>query len=302
MCSADDIFSMSREEGTMRELTERWLEDTNEEFRKRDIPPQERPWLAWGEWAKYTDMQITMNDDVVKTIFSWFEKNTKAGCQHVGSLYTGVYYYDSCLWSVLIPICYGTVKLDARDALKTMPESIRAGLFNDRKKVSEYVSVWTDCVDYAFGLDEVKKTGGIGKFAQELLCSGDQQLRATIALLLQDGPSPKATESARMAIEIFLKAFLAVRTGLTEQEAKKEIGHNIEEALNRCLVFDAKSELKAIQAHLNVFPGIGDRYKGSDKTPKDLWRAYAIAQYAGTTVIRMLSGRDIRKTIKAKEA
>jgi hypothetical protein len=286
----------------MRELTERWLEEINEEFRKNDIPPRQRPWLAWGKWAKYTGMPIALNDDVVKTIFAWFEKNTKAGSQHMGSLYTGAYYYDSCLWPVFIPISYGTVKLDARDALKTMPESVVERLFSDRNKVLEYVSVWADCVDYAFGLDNLKKTGGFGRFAQELLNSGDQQMRATVALLLQDRPSPKVTESARMSTEMFLKAFLAVKAGLTEQEAKNQIRHNIEEALNRCLAFDTKSELRDIQPHLNVFPDIGDRYKGSDKPPRELWRAYAIAQCAGTTVARTLSGRDMRKTIRANES
>lgn len=283
----------------MHELTERWLEDINEEFRKKDIPPRQRPWLAWGEWAKYTGMSIAMNDEVVKRIFAWFEKNTKAGSQHIGSLYTGAYYYDSCLWPVLIPISYGTVKFDARDALKTMPESVVVTLFNDRKKVLEYVSVWADCIDYAFGIDDLKKTAGFGKFAQELLNSGDQQLTAAVALMLQDRPSPKATESARMSTEMFLKAFLVAKSGLTEQEAKNKIKHDIGKALDMCLAFDTKSELKDIQPHLNVFPDIGDRYKGSDKPLKELWRAYAIAQCAGATVVRTLSGRDIRNTIRA---
>ena len=282
----------------MHELTEKWLENTNEEFRKNDIPHRQRPWLAWGEWAKYTGMPIAMNDEVVKNIFDWFEKNTKAGSQHMGPLYTGAYYYDSCIWPVFIPIGYGTVKLDARDSLKTMPESIVERLWNDRDKVLEYVSIWSDCVDYAFGLDDLKKKVGFGTFAQELLNSGDQQLKATVALLLQDRPNSKATESARMSTEMFLKAFLAAKAGLTEQEAKDKIKHDLEKALNRCLAFDTTSELKVIQPLLNVFPDIGDRYKGTDKPPRDLWRAYAIAQSVGTIVTRTLSGRDVRKTIR----
>jgi hypothetical protein len=293
--------SCSHRRGNMRELTEKWLEDINAEFRKMDIPTKQRPWLACGEWSKYTGISISMDGDVAKTIFTWFEKNTKAGSQHIGSLYTGAYYYDSCLWPVFIQIAYGRVKLDARDALKTMPDSIVATLFKDRNRVAEYVLVWADCVDYGFGIDDLKKTAGFGKFAQELLNSGDQQLRATVALLLQDRPSPKATEFARMSTEMFLKAFLAARTGLTEQQAKNKIGHDIGKALIMCLDFDTKSELKDIQPHLNVFPDIGDRYKGSDEPLKEIWRAYAIAQCAGTTVARALSGRDISKTIKADE-
>ncbi len=287
----------------MPELTERWLEDTNEELRKSDISPRKRPWIAWEKWARYAG---TPDDGVVKTIFGWFEKNTKAGSQQMGPLYTGAYYYESCFWPVFIPIGYGTVKLDqrdARDALKTMPESIVAQLFGDQEKVVEYaLGVWVDCFDYAVGLDGLKKTGGFGRFAQELLNSGDQQLRATVALLLQDRPSPKAMECARMSTEMFLKAFLAAKDGLTEKDAmnNKKFGHHIEKALNRCLIVDTKSELRDIQPYINVFPDIADRYKGSDKAPQELWRAYANAQSAGTTVARVLSGRDMRKTLKAE--
>lgn len=285
----------------MHELTEEWLKKTNEGFSTSDIPHRQRPWLAWGEWAKFAGRPIAMDDEVVRKIFDWFEINTKTGSQYMGPLYTGTYYYDSCFWPVFIPICYGTVKLDARSSLKTMPDSIVENLWHDRNKVLEYVSVWADCVDYALGVDDLKKKGGFGTFAQELLNSGDQQLQATTVLLLHDKPSPKATEFARMSTEMFLKAFLAAKAGLTEQEARKKIMHDLEEALNRCLAFDPTPELRTIQPYLSVFPDIGDRYKGTDRPPRDLWRAYAIAQSAGTTVARMLSGRDVRKTIRVNE-
>ena len=282
----------------MHELTEEWLEKTNESFRKGDVPHLQRPWLAWGEWAKLTGKQIAMNDDVVTNIFSWFEKNTKAGTQQIGPMYTGAYYYDSCFWPVFVPVVYGTVTINARGSLKTMPESIGKQLWGDRGKLKEYVSVWADCFDYAFGFDDLQKTSTHGKFAQELLNSGDQQLNATVALLLERTPNSKSMESARMSTEMFLKAFPAAKIGLTEKDTKNKIGHDLEKALNACLAVDANSDLKDIFPNLKLFPGIEDRYKGTERTPKELWRAYAVAQFVGTTVVRTLSGRDIRKTIK----
>ena len=92
----------------MHELTEEWLEKKNENFRKSDVPHMQRPWLAWSEWAKLTGKPIAMNDDVVAKIFSWFEKNTKAGSQQIGPMYTGAYYYDSCFWPIFVPVVCGT--------------------------------------------------------------------------------------------------------------------------------------------------------------------------------------------------
>ncbi len=281
----------------MHELTEEWLEKTNEGFSKSDIPHRQRPWLALVEWAKFTGMPIAINDEVVEKIFSWFERNTKAGSQQIGSIYTGTYYYDSCFWPIFVPVAYGTVTVNARDSLKTMPESIVARLWADRDKLLEYVSVWADCFDYAFGLGDIQKSSTPGKFAQELLNSGYQQLSATVTLLLESFPSSKSIESARMSTEMFMKALLAAKNGLTEKDAKNNIGHDIEKALTACLAVNSNSELQTILPNLKVFPGIEERYKGTYKTPKELWRAYAIAQFVGTTVVRSLSGRDVRKTI-----
>jgi hypothetical protein len=282
----------------MYELKDEWLETVNEGFSKNDIPHKQRPWLAWGEWSKYTGMPISMNDKIVKRIFSWFEKNTKAGSQLIGPMYTGAFYYDSCFWPIFVPVIYGTVKVNARDSLKTMPETILVRLWSDRKKLLEYVAVWSDCFDYALGLDDILKSSTTVGFAQDLLNSGDQQLNATIALLLEQTPNSKAMESARMSTEMFLKAFLAKKAGLTEKDAKNKIRHNLEKALKACLTVDPKSELRAIVTNLKAFPDIGDRYKGTDKSLKELWSTYAFAQSAGTTVIRSLSGRDVRKTIR----
>jgi hypothetical protein len=281
----------------MYELKEEWLQTLNEGFSKNDIPHKQRPWLACGEWSKYTGIPISMSDEIVKRIFSWFDKNTKAGSQLIGPMYTGAFYYDSCLWPVFVPIIYGTVRVNARDSLKTMPESILARLWIDRKKLPEYIAVWSDCFDYALGLDDILKSSALVEFAQDLFNSGDQQLNATISLLLEQTPNPKAAETARMSTEMFLKAFLATKVGLTEEDAKKKFGHNLERTLKACLTVDPKSELCTIGSNLQAFPDIGDRYKGADKSPKELWITYAIAQSVGTTVVRSLSGRDVRETI-----
>lgn len=282
----------------MYELKDEWLQTINEVFSKNDIPHKQRPWKACGEWSKYTGMPVSMNGETAQQIFSWFEKNTKAGSQLIGPMYTGVFYYDSCFWPVFIPIIYGTVKINARDSLKTIPETILIRLWKDRTKLLEYIAVWSDCFDYALGLDDILKSRPPSGFGQNLLNSGDQQLNAAISLLLEQTPNTKAMESARMATEMFLKAFLAIKAGLTEKDAKNRIGHNLEKALKECLIIDPKSELHVIVKDIKRFPDIGDRYKGGDKPLKELWSNYAIAQSAGTTVIRSLSGRDVRKTIK----
>jgi hypothetical protein len=283
--------------GNVYEPTEEWLEQINHEFGKQNVPHGKRPWLALMKWASHAHISFPHDSSTAKTIFAWFEKNTKAGSQRIGPLYTGTFFYDTCFWPVFILVVYGTVRLNAGDSLKTMPETPKTRLGQDQNEASQYACLWADCADYGSGIPQLTAVSGANRFAGELCRSGDQQLRAAISLLLEDTPNPKAAESARMATEMFLKAFLASKSGLTEKEAKDKIRHNIEKALAACLTAEPNSELQVIRPQIGYFPDVGDRYKGAEETPARLWRTYGIAQFIGATVVRSATGRDIRKTM-----
>lgn len=279
------------------EPTDEWLEQINEELRKRDGHHKQRAWEAWMEWSKYAGVSTSLGDPHVQKIFAWFEKNTKASSQYFGPMYMGSLYYDSCFWPIFIPVVAGTVKLEVAKSLRTMPDPIKSRLMKDKHEFMQYVAVWVDCLDYGFGIEGLCDGKNTSAFEQQLFASGNQQLNATVTLLHEENPNPKAMESSRMATEMFLKAFLASKTGLTDEEARHKIGHNLEKALNMCLDVDKNSELQVIRSGLSLFPRIADRYKGTDKTPIELWHGYGTAQFTGTTVVRSLTGRDARKTL-----
>jgi hypothetical protein len=117
-------------------------------------------------------------------------------------------------------------------------------------------------------------------------------------LLLERNPNPKAMESARMAAEMFLKAYLARETALTEQQAKRSVGHKLDIALDMILAVESESELATLRAALVAFPPVEDRYQGGNKESKELWKCYRTAQAVAATVVRRFSGRDCRGSIK----
>jgi hypothetical protein len=277
-----------------------WLRERNAEYRAKDVPPKQRPWLAWQDWSSHSGESVALNDDVVKQIFDWFEKHSRAGSQYIRPLYVGAYYYDATFWPVVIPVVAGRVQLNARHSLKTMSDGVAANLFGNRNELLDFMSLWGNCLDYGFGIDHLSSAPP-NEFAKQLLASADQRLTATVSLLLQDAPNPSALESSRMATEIFLKGYLAAVAALTEDEARRQIGHDLAEGLNRCLLANPQSELRSIQNSLNVFPEIGDRYKGTEPPFGILWKAYETAQFAGTTVCRALTGRDVRKTMRVRQ-
>jgi len=280
----------------MHELTDNWLEALNQEFTRDHIPHQQRPFLAWLRWGQEARRTVIFGDPDVKKIFAWFRANSPAGAHQVGSFYTGLFYYDAHLWPVEIPIVAGTVTLNALDSLKTMPANIKSRLESELGLSDGFAHVWCDCIDYSIGIEGLIKVDN-GTFWQDLLRSGHQQLLSTVTLLQGNQPNPKGAEPARMATEMFLKAFIASKAGMTDAEARKQIGHNLERALDKCLEIDPQSELNAIRSALGTFPEIAERYKQTDKTLWELWRMYGMAQYSGVTVVRGLSGHDSRSQL-----
>lgn len=282
------------------ELTEDWLAKINEKFAANDIPHQQRPWLAWLEWSQFTGQSLSLDDQNVRKIFDWFEVNTRAGSQYIGPMYVGAFYFDTSFWPIFIPFVLGRAQINLFDSLKTIPHQIKKRLMSNKEETLHLAAIWADCIDYSYSIDELTKSNRYNTYSRELFKSGDNELNAAITLIHANRPNAKSIESARMSVEMFLKGFLAARVGLTDTEARKMIGHDLTKAIDKCLEVVDHEELKLIRKDLGVFPPIEDRYKGAERTPRDLWLGYAIAQYIGATIGRLLSGRDVRPTIQMR--
>jgi hypothetical protein len=256
--------------------------------------------LGWRGWNGPSMPACLHHSETMtsKKYFNGLKKNTITRSQYIGPMYVGAFYYDSAFWPVFIPVVAGRARLTAADSLRTMPDSIKARLIKSKPEFLEFVHFWTACIDFGFGIEELTYSQKTGGFARELFASGNQHLSATVTLLREDIPNPKALDSARMATEMFLKAFLAHKVVLTENEAKGKIGHDLVKALDSCLIVDPNSELGAVRSELACFPEIGERYKGTARRAGHLWHGYGVAQFTGSTVVRSLTGRDTRKTLK----
>jgi hypothetical protein len=43
--------------------TAEWLEYINGEFRRKDIPHKQRPWIAWMEWSNYSGASSSLSNE-----------------------------------------------------------------------------------------------------------------------------------------------------------------------------------------------------------------------------------------------
>jgi hypothetical protein len=276
--------------------TEGWLIAINEKFRKQDISPKGRPFLALEAFYKEFKCSIVPSE-TINLIFEWFYKNTKEGSHSIGPLYRGVYYFDSCFWSVYILQQFGQCKINAFDSLQTMPINFKDQIKADKKQSWDFVLLWVNCLDYAWGYEDIivrKKFQGL---ALNFIKSADKELRATTSLLLQETPEVKAIESARMAVEMFLKAILIITNNWSEDQVRKKIGHNLAIAAQEAINSTQSQEIKAIEKYLSFYPEIHERYAGNDWKARELWKGYCIAQAVAAAFTRLHSDRDTKQQI-----
>lgn len=176
--------------------------------------------------------------------------------------------------------------------LLLMPEPVKSSLLQQPGPSALYKATWADCFDYSYGLDDDRHEKQLSMHAP-FLPSADQQLLASESLLLQRPAQPKSIESSRMAVEIFLKAYLCIHHGFTEAAARG-FSHNLETALHAILSLAPASELQRLRGRFGVFPSVGERYEGKSYAGEQLWEAYSIALYTGASIARSISSRNMR--------
>lgn len=279
-----------------------WLAKVNLDFRNANVDVKQRPFLALDRYCKdFGIISISFDSPAANKIFDWFQKNTKPEAHHISSMFTGVYYYDTCFWPVDIPIGYGHFRLEAPNCLRGMSVELKADLMAGSRDAWSYSSFWVNCLDYAYGFDDMSKLNKDPVFAFSLLENADRELRSAVAQLLEKHPNSKAAMSARMAVEMYLKAFLVYRANYTEQQLRA-FKHRLADLTKECRKISPAHDILKIESNLTVFPTIDERYTGDEIPNPMLWAAYDIAQYSAASLVRSFTDRDTRPQLKPSQS
>ena len=94
-----------------------------------------------------------------------------------------------------------------------------------------------------------------------------------------------------MATELFLKAYIALKEGLTEKQAKG-LGHNLENCFDRFVEVSSYPGWAQLRNKLKVFPPIEARYNEQSQAAEAVWEGFAFTQSIGTVIVREKTGRN----------
>jgi len=271
---------------------EEYLETLNEEFKQKHIEHKQRPFEFFSRYSIAINKPINLSSDFAKYIFEWFKKRAKDGAHNIGSLYTSAYYYDAQFWELSIPIFFGTVELNSLESLKEMSDSDKEKILKNDKQKLDYIACWSNCLDYAMGFSELVQKTDIDSFGRSLLLSANEELRSATNNLLSLPVQKRAILNCRTAVENSLKAYLALKRGLTEKEAKN-FSHNLSKLLDETIKIAGNENLNSLRGRFNKLPNIESRYKEQTLTFLELWNGYVLAQCVNSFVVRDFTGHNI---------
>jgi hypothetical protein len=239
---------------------------------------------------------MDLSSNTAKQIQKWFEENSKPGLHHVGAIHEAAYFYDSQFWTVSVPLVFGEVKIEPTSSLEEFPEKLKQDLLRNPRDLFDYAIFWADCFDYGFGMEDIRTTSNLNAYGLQLLKSANQELGIATLALTQNRPDSRAILHCRMAVEIFLKSFLALKTNATDNDLKK-INHNIDKALTEFIKVSGYENWENARNQLKVFPSIEDRYKEQRLSTSQLWLGYSLAHSLGATIMREFTKRNMLQQV-----
>ncbi|WP_447888288.1 hypothetical protein [Serratia fonticola] len=270
----------------------KWLENTNDKYRKADIPPRQRPMKAMLEFSVEFKVYVVLGSDLAKKIDHFFESNSKPGEHSMGSLFTGCYYFDSTFWPLNIPSFFGEVSLSPFDCLDDMPESLKIKIEEDNELFNSLLFYWSDCLDYILGYETISSSVNLEPKALVFFKNAHRELIGAISQILLPKPNTKAILSLRLATEIFMKACLVQELKLGDKELMK-LSHKLEDIAAECYKTTSEKKYLDVSNDMSIFPNISYRYDGHESKYSEVWKALCLTQKVASIFTRRYSPHDI---------
>lgn len=278
-------------------ISEEWLVKINSEFSKKNMPHIKRPFEALRIYSVEFRHSVNFNSELADFVFKWFENNTKSDAHKLGPVYRSTFFYDGEFWELDIPQFFGTVNIDPYSSLQNMPGTIRKRLVENYDESTQYLLHWADCFDFGLGFDVVGKSNGLDDLGSNFLKAGYEELSSAASLLRQPKINRRAVMDARLAVEMFFKAYAGLKGRLDQNEAMS-ISHHLGKGLEKMMDVSGDQSLQELKPRLGVFPSIADRYKAQTMSNAELWNCFQLAQHIGALVLRDFSDYDALSGIK----
>ncbi len=202
-----------------------WLYKKDEQYGAQDMPADERPFRALGEWAaehgQPLELLSQLGGDAWKAIDAFFTKNNKPGHERTQPLRRSAWFYQGSFYQVnLFVILGGTGPSTAINPFQcldgNMPNSLLHKFSRDELEVQAYEEHLSNAVDSLSCSAEIIRDLK-EPLAREFLSAAETLLDSVTTDLLDTPPNTQAAGHSRVAFEASLKALLAEKGRANER-------------------------------------------------------------------------------------
>lgn len=279
-----------------QEEIDAWLNDLYLECIQKNIPHNMRTLEVALRIHSFLNNFSIQHIPEKEYALQWMQERCKPNCDNLPRSILA-FYFDTEFWELNIPLSYGKVQIKPLEYL-SMPISLKTLLEQNANNADYYTKYWIDCFDFEYGLREIPPAlYETNSFAIKLLLSGAQNLNAATASLLYTTHNNQIIMSIRMALEMFIKSYIAfndpsTKTYKEKEKQAKNIGHDLKKGLEILQTLTAIKINAKIFDTLELFPSIHQRYSPENMEIQNIAQCYELTLRLGVMVTRSITDRN----------
>jgi hypothetical protein len=222
------------------------------------------------------------------------------------SMYLGAFMFRDVFFPLRIPIIPSSpTSINPVDLLDA-PDIPKRWLFDNNENGLIFFDQFIDLMDFAYGLDDLEKTGNLPKDTVEYWYLAKQQLEAAAATLLLGSFSNYAIiQNCCISTELLLKGALMAKGIAKDDLASKQkgYGHNLEKLTNKSADLLPSLDREILLFIVQSFPDyVHSRYDAGKFSRVDLGTFLMNTQFVSGEVLRQFSTRNCRLEFIAMQA
>ncbi len=232
--------------------------------------------------------------DRIEAIFaSIYRKQDVAMGGHIG-----VFMYRDIFAKIKVPHIYGRVKIKPFDFVELTSVQLRI-IQTEQDQIETYVDQFYDVADIQYGIQELIKPFNEIELVVRFIDLARLHLHAASAVLTGGYDYRGAVQSSILATELALKAAAAAQ-GLTEDEIRQRFGHNASGIARFVRESWQSFDLDRVERVISTHPPyVKNRYSAEQPERRTVGHLVMGAQYLVSEVVRHLSSRNFRESMKS---
>lgn len=274
----------------MKTIENAFVEKTDLELIKKNIPLHARPFQVAVEWMKaYGLSGDILAPELWEPLMEIYRQLYQNGDFSMPSLLEGFVGFRDRAYIARVNVTFGTVAVDPLKCIDITAEELNVIWRNDPAEVWRAIYSIADLCDFAYGVDDLR---GQSLAADQLWSNAKSAITSTSRTLVGGLYADSVVQNACLTAELAMKGTLAF-IGWTENKRRK-LSHrlaDLAEALISCRPNDNDELLKSACSNFPDF--VKTRYEHHDLYRVQLIALGMRAQFVAAEALRRVSDRNL---------